>query len=669
MRVSVRLASVLKITAGALVLVLIVLLGTAVYLYRLSSTLPDISAGEDVFESAQTSVVYASDGSVLSEWHGEEDRTVVALEEIPQHMRDAVIAIEDERFYSHNGVDARAIMRAFRANSESGGVTQGGSTITQQLVKLYYTDGERTFTRKVKEALLAYELEARADKSDVLETYLNTVYFGQGSYGVESASEKFFGHPVSELTLDEAALLAGLIRSPARYSPIEHPDQALTRRDLVLRMMREQEHITSAEENEARDTTLAVAPPSEVADVAPYFVEYVRQTLIDQLGADEVYRGGLQVRTTLDPKLQKLAEQAAWGLLAGPDDPEVALVAVDHRTGHIVAMVGGRDFNTNQFNLAAQARRQPGSAFKPFVLVRALEEGIRPEQTYSASPYTVQVKDGTWKVENYEDQYAAATLTLRAATTWSVNAVFARLMMQVGAADVVETAKKMGIESPLEPNPAIALGGLSQGVTPLEMASAYGTIASKGMRVDPVGIALVTDAEGETLLEAEVAPERVLNEAVAVQASLMLHDVVQTGTGTSANIPGVWVAGKTGTTQEYRDAWFVGFAEDLSCAVWVGYPESQVEMTDVNGVRVTGGSYPAQIWKRFMTGAVAYQRKPVTPVAGGQVEPAPVPGAAAEPVLTSICPDSMQLANKRCPSPVEIYLDPALVPKEACSKH
>jgi penicillin-binding protein 1A len=649
--------------ASVLVALVIVSLALGIYLYRLSASLPDLRVDPRGFKTAQTSVVYAADGSVLAQWHGPEDRTVVPYDEMPRYLTQAVVAIEDQRFYEHHGVDPQSILRALRANTESGGVSQGGSTITQQLIKILFTGGERTLTRKIKEALLAYELESKANKKDVLETYLNTVYFGNGAYGVEAASQHYFGKRAPSLDLGESAMLAGIIRSPNAYDPIDHPRAAKERRNLVLRQMREQGMVTEREAHDAASLEVTVAPPANVPQVGPYFVEYVKQDLIQRLGAKRIYGGGLRVYTTLEPGLQVLAEQSAAQLSAA-GDPEVAVVAIRHADGRVLAMVGGRDFRANQFNLAVQGRRQPGSAFKPFVLVSALEHGVRPDQTFDASPYDVKVKDGVWHVQNYENAITSGSMTLRAATNWSVNAVFARLIMLVGPDKVVETARRMGIKSQLEPNPAIALGGLSHGVSPLEMASAYGTLANGGFRTKPTGIIKVTDAKGRVIYQPKPVSEHALDRAVCVEAALMLHDVVEAGTGVEAKIP-VWAAGKTGTTQSYRDAWFVGWAGDISTAVWVGHREAQIDMTNVHGIKVTGGSYPARIWKQFMAGATALRSQPVTP---------PQPGPDGQPpagplVLVNICEDSMLLANSRCPRTVSIYLEPSLVPQATCTLH
>lgn len=655
-----RLTRILKVIACVLAGLLTLFLVAGLYLYRLSESLPEVGIEDQSFPAARTSIVYAADGSEIATWHGEQDRTIVRYDDVPADLIDAVVAVEDERFYSHNGVDMEAVARAFKVNVESGEVAQGGSTITQQVVKLLFTDGKRTLTRKVKEALLAFQLETKADKREVLETYLNLVYFGDGAYGVESAARHYFGKPASSLTLGESATLAAVIRSPGRYSPIDAPEAALARRDLVLTKMREQGYITQEESRLAMDEELNVAPPLEVAEVAPYFVEYVKQMLIDELGPEMVFQGGLRVYTTLDPVMQEKAETTARSILAEKGDPEVALVCIDHTSGDILAMVGGRDFAEDQFNLATQGRRQPGSAFKPFVLVTALEDGVKPGDVFSAAPYSVEVIDGTWNVQNYENTITSGTLSLSAATNWSVNAVYARLIMQLGPEKVVETAKAMGITSPLEPNPAIALGGLKVGVSPLEMASAYGTIANDGVHVATSPIIRVTDDDGGEVFVPERVATEAISEGVARQASLMLHDVIENGTGQAAKI-GEWAAGKTGTTQEYWDAWFVGYSGDLATAVWVGHPEGQIPMTDVHGIRVTGGSFPAMIWKGFMTQALKRDRPASTQ--------SPVTDGADGLVAVDVCADTFLLANPRCPDSVTIYLEPANVPSKTCEVH
>lgn len=647
----------LEVGAAVAFVLLVGSLVSAAYLYRLSQTLPDIEAGQRALrEGSENTIVYAADGSVLAEWRGDEDRIAIDIDQMPQHLLDAVVAIEDRRFWEHDGVDITGILRALSVNAGAGEVREGGSTITQQLVKLLYTGRERSLGRKVREALLAFELESRVGKRRVLEAYLNTVYFGNGAYGIESASRRYFGKRAAALDLPEAALLAGLIRAPVRYDPLSEPDAARRRRDLVLDAMAEQGYISAAELAAARAAPVALSPRRDSNVKAPYFVDYVKRELVERLGSERVFGGGLRVHTTLVPEVQRAAERAAR-TLSRPDDPEVALVAIRYRDGAVLAMVGGRDHTKNQFNLAVQGRRQPGSSFKPFVLVAALERGIRPDTVFDATPYTVRVKDGVWTVQNYENAKTSPRLTLQAATTWSVNAVYARLIMRIGPERVVAVARRLGITTPINPDPAIALGGLSTGVSPLEMAVAYGTLANGGLRVRPSGIARVTDARGRLLYEPDRRARQVVRRPVAVQTALMLHEVVERGTGTAADI-GTWAAGKTGTTQSYRDAWFVGWAGDVVTAVWVGYPQAQIDMTDVHGIKVTGGSFPARIWARFMKAVTAVRSAPVRP-----------PGGGTGQVLVTICQDSMKLANSRCPSPVEIYLAPSLVPQETCTLH
>lgn len=657
------LIDTLRVVAVVLATLVVLSLAAGLYLYSLSQTLPDIASAPENLKAPRTSIVYASDGSVLAEWHGEQDRKIVRLDAVPKAVRDAIIAAEDPRFYQHTGVDTGAILRALRGQA-------AGSTITQQLVRLMMTPQDRSFTGKVRQALMAYEVEGRTPKDRVLEAYLNMAYFGQGRYGVESAARGYFGKPVSSLTLSEAAMLAGLIRSPARFAPASYPAAAKARRNDVLSQMRDLQTITSEQEVAARAEPIAVMPVKDTAKVAPYFVEYVKQDLIERLGATRVFTGGLRVHTTLDPAVQAHAETAVRTTLGATSDPEVALVCIDPHTGGIVAMIGGRDFASGQYNLATQGRRQPGSAFKPFVLVTALERGVSPDRRFATAPYSVPVKDGVWRVTNFEDEFPAAVISLRAATDYSVNAVYARLVMEVGAGKVVETAHRMGITSALDANPAIALGGLARGVSPLEMASAYGTLATGGVRREPTAIAKVTDDRGSVLYEAGTTGERVLNQNVAAQASGMLHEVVEKGTGVNARI-GVWAAGKTGTTQNYRDAWFVGYTPDLVASVWVGFREAQVSMTSVHGVKVAGGTFPATIWARLM-GPIG-GRRPARPDAGGVSSDVPTGSATASGTAAQqrvrICASSFLLANPRCPKVFEVDLPPELVPKAVCNVH
>lgn len=656
------LIKVLTRASGALAVVLVLLLAFAGYLAHLSTTLPDLRADPGVIEMAQTSVVYAADGSVLAEWYDAEDRTVVPYDSIPQSLKDAAVAIEDRRFYEHSGVDVQAIARAFSVNTGAGEVRQGGSTITQQTVKLLFTEGERTLKRKIEEALLALQLEGRADKDVVLGVYLNMVYYGHGAYGVQSAAQRFFGVDAPDLTLEQSALLAGCIQSPTRYDPFVNPSAALERRNLVLRVMRDEGCISDAEAADAAARPLGLAEGAPIRQlVAPYFVEYVRRDLLEELGSERLYRGGLRIHTTLDPAAQRAAEAAAKSVLPDPADPEVAIASVRWRDGAVVAVVGGRDFSAEQFDLATQGKRQTGSAFKPFVLAAALEEGHTLDSMWEATPFSTPVKDGIWHVENYENAITGGTYSLQTATTWSINTVYARLIMAVGADKVVDTAHRMGITSEINEDPAIALGGLTQGVSPLEMASAFGTIANGGLAVAPSGIDRVTDSEGELVYAPERDGTRAISAEVASTLAGALGQVYTAGTGSSANF-GQWAAVKTGTAQSWRDAWLVGYSGELSTAVWVGYPKAQVAMDNVHGIRVTGGSFPAQIWKNYMqvasVGASAPQAvAPATPGAGER----------EQWVSYTVCAKSMKLAGARCPETMELAFPAGAISDEVCT--
>lgn len=676
MIVSGRMELLLKVLFAVVVAIAIFLAASGLYLYQLSTTLPDFADGPEAFRTAQTSIVYAADGSVLARWHAGEDRTVVPLESMPESLRDAVVATQDPYFFEHHGVNLDVILAAIGlgdSSADSNARGPVGSTITQQVVKMLFPEEERTLVRKAQEVLLAYELTVRVDKNDVLAMYLNTVYFGHGAYGIEAASRRFFGIPSSELSLAQAAVLAGLIDSPARYSPINEPEASLEQRNRVLLSMERLGYISSDARSAASKEVIAVASQPEAPNTAPYFVEHVKQVLIGELGEDAVFTGGLRVHTTLEPSLQREAENAAKSLLGSDSDPEYAVVAMEHSTGRVLAMVGGRDFAQNQFNLATQGRRQPGSAFKTFVLAEALERGVNPDQIFDATPYTVQVTDGTWVVNNYENEATAPKVTLRAATNWSINTVYARMIMNMGAESVVDMAKRVGITSPLEANPAIALGGLEIGVSPLEMTAAHGTIANGGTRMPVVVVSRVTDSEGNLVWEPEASPKRVLEESVAQMTSSMLRGTVEAGTGTAANIPGVWVAGKTGTTQSYRDAWFVGFTDKIVCGVWVGHREGQIDMTNVRGISVSGGSFPAQIWNRFVSRAIQVSNKPLVGAQGQDVltsdESLPATELVTSLVPVTICPQSAKIAVAGCPEPQEIYLKAEAVPSSVCTLH
>ena len=567
---------------------------------------------------AQTTKIYAGNKKLLVNLHAEEHRIVVKLEKIPKSLQNAIISIEDRRFYQHRGIDIEAIIRAFVENIRSGKIVEGGSTLTQQYVKNVFISRERTMNRKLKEAVLAYELEKRFTKKKILEKYVNTVYFGHGNYGVETASEAFFGKKANKLTLGETAMLAGLIRAPQRYSPWVHKDKALVRRNLVLSKMAEQKYITEVQAIKAKAAPLDIKPPKpEKRYQAPYFVEYVRQQILnderfgetEQERANSLYKGGLRIYTTLNLKTQRQADAAVKEVLDRKGDPSAGLVAIQPNTGYIQAISGGRDFFSlkdkyAKFNLGTQAKRQTGSAFKVFVLTAAITQGLTPYKTFDSSPGTLKIPGGgIWKVSNYSGK-GYGRMTIRSGTINSVNALYARLMLEVGVKKVIKIAHKMGITSKLEANPAIALGGLKRGVSVLEMSSSMATLANNGKYIKPTTIVRVTDSKNQIIIRNKPKPKQVISPNVTSTVNAILQDVIRRGTGKGANI-GRPAAGKTGTAQNYRDAWFVGYTPNMAAAVWVGHPRGQIAMLSVHGRRVSGGSFPATIWKRFMSEALA----------------------------------------------------------------
>ena len=544
--------------------------------------------------------------SVLTKLFAEQNRSDKSLSVIPLVLQHAVIATEDQRFYQHSGVDPLGIARALFTDIVLRRKAQGGSTITQQYVKQAFVGDELSLKRKLMEAMLAQRIEKRYTKNQILELYLNTIYFGHGAYGVEAASQVYFGKSVDKLSAPEAAMIAGVIKSPARYSPYLNPTDAKLRRDTVLGQMRDQGYLSTAQYAQAAASPIKTVGLKNASTQAPYFVEWVKSQLDDRFGQDQLYRGGLVVKTTLDLGAQKAAEKAIADTLDRKNDPSAALVAIRPGTGEVLAMVGGRDFKKQQFNAAVQgAGRQPGSAFKPFVLATALANGVSPEQTFPSGPAKLTVGNQIWSVTGAENGQHGP-MRLRVALEHSVNAVFARLILQVGPEKVVETAEKMGLHTGITPNPAIALGGLAGGVTPLEMADAYATLAANGTHAAAFGISQVTDAKGNVLFSAKPQTDSAIDPAVAYLTTDILEGVIKRGTGTAAGI-GRPAAGKTGTTQANRDAWFVGYTPQLSTAVWMGYPEGQKAMTDIHGRTVTGGSFPAKMWASFMKTALARQ--------------------------------------------------------------
>ena len=552
-------------------------------------------------------VVYAENGrSVLAVLRGDESRVLVGTEDIAPIMRQAIVSVEDQRFYEHNGVDPRGIARALWQDIRQQGIVEGGSTITQQFVKNAYIRNERTLGRKVREAALAWQLEQRWSKDRILTAYLNTIYFGHGAYGIQQAARAFFKKSAKELVLAEAALLAGIPADPSLFDPALNPRNATLRRRHVLLMMRDQGKITQGQLRRADNADLPVPTDVRVpGTTAPYFVNYVKDQLVARYGAGKVFGGGLKVTTTIDLDLQLKARAAIEKILGNPDGPAAALVAIEPQTGEVKAMFGGRNFRESQFNLAAQAKRQPGSAFKPIVLATAMNEGISPVTELESKPVSIDAGDRIWKVTNYDHTYLGRVSLSRAIVS-SDNTVYAQLTDLVGPKAIVKTAHSLGIRSRLAPYFSIGLG--SGAVSPLEMARAYATLANEGRRVDgsefknsPRVIKTVARVRSSREEINAPIPTQVMDQGQAELLTDILEDVVQSGTGKRAAIPGREIAGKTGTTDNYGDAWFVGYTPELVVAVWVGYPDALKPMlTEFNGEPVAGGTLPAMIWKAFV---------------------------------------------------------------------
>jgi penicillin-binding protein 1A len=626
--------------------------------------LPDLEA-QNEFKAARNSILVDASGhhqvAVLT---GRDNRILVRSDQISSNVKRAVIAIEDERFYQHKGVDYQGIARAVWADVRQQRAVQGGSTITEQLVKnALLAQKNRSIFQKLKEAALAYQLERKWTKDKILTEYLNTVYFGEGAYGVESAARVYFGwnHPdcepdcASVLEPAEAALLAGMIASPTSFNPIQNPAAALERRNLVLQRMNEQNLILPSEYASAIHQALPprnrIRTPRKVSN-APYFSSWVEDQLAARYGTGNTFGGGLRIRTTLDLDFQKAAQQAIAGRLAGVG-PSAALVAIDNKTGGIRAMVGGSDFEQRPFNLATQGHRQPGSAFKPFTLVAALEKGVSPGRTFVSAPKVLSGPRGDFRVKNYNDRYAGAT-SLAGATTTSDNSVYAEVGYKlVGTSAIARVARKMGVRTQLSRNPAMVLGGLKVGVTPLEMAKAYETLADGGERVTGSlaaydgGPVAYTKVQGPGVDdENKTRTKQVVPEGIAKEATQILQTVITGGTGRAAQI-GEFAAGKTGTTENYQDAWFVGYNDTLTVAVWVGYPDSARPMeTEYRGEPVAGGTYPAEIWRDFMLSAKKI-RAARAAAEGKDQPPEGTTGTQAAPVAPAPAPAPAGKGGKR----------------------
>jgi penicillin-binding protein 1A len=632
-----------------LILFAVLLLGLVSFVFGMfvavASDLPSLTRFSQ-FKDEQSSYLYDDVGhpiGVLSQ----QNRVIVTPSQIPEIVKEAVISIEDKRFRTNSGVDIRGIARAFVQDIRHKGNLQGASTIEQQFIKnALQAQSHRTIFEKLREAALAYQLSHKWSKEKIITAYLNTIYFGNGAYGIEAAAQTYFGQSpghqgcgmpghelcVSELQPWEAALLAGIIQSPTEYDPAEHPLAAKERRDVVLRQMLDQGYLTrpvyEASVKQAVPTPAQVQAPEEqtIEGVdAGYFTSWVAQQVIERYGAPRAFGGGLRIKTTLDLELQRAAEQAINGYLAYSGDPSASLVAIENSTGEVRAMVGGRNYDESPFNLATEGERQPGSSFKAFDLAAALEHGISPDSVWPSKEKTFYVPgpNGVEKfvVHNDEGAYTGEN-TLTNATAYSDNSIYAEVGLKVGTHKIARLAHEMGITTPLSTNPAMTIGGLTVGVTPLDMAHAYETIAHGGERVSgtmakadaPVGIQEV-EANGQPLPDGSkhdtntVETKRVLPAEIAATETSVLETVLQYGTAKAAAL-GEFAAGKTGTTSNYGDAWFVGWNHKYTVAVWVGYPNSLVPMTtQFEGGPVLGGTFPALIWHDFMVSALGIEKE------------------------------------------------------------
>ncbi len=616
-------------------LLLVFIAGVGLFVYSLAQLeLPDAAGQAD-----ETSILYDRNGIEIARFHGEENRVPLEFDEISPILIDAVIAAEDRDFFTHPGVDPVAIGRAAWFDIRSEGALQGGSTITQQYVKNAFLSPERTLMRKLKEAAFAIKLERETSKEDILEGYLNTIYFGRGAYGVEAAARAWFGVRAGALTIGQSAYLAGLIRAP-EAADISRPTQvteAYRRRETVLTAMVQEGFITAEESAVVQATPIegytlprvenSSTQISEAARVSgtDYLVEEIRRQIEARFGDQVLFRGGLRITTTVDLRLQLEANQAALSALRREGDPTAAVLVVDE-FGGIRAMVGGRGFEVSEVNLALGSAgggggRQPGSVFKPIVLAQAVKDGISVESRYWApAVYDLRGVDAgrDWTVRNHESK-DYGVIDLVEATRESVNTAYAQLMDDVGPEAVVDLAHRLGVEADLLPFYSLALG--AQEVSVLDMARVYSTFAARGELREPQLILEVTDSDGAVLERLDASAVRVMSRQEADVVTEVLTGVIDGGTGVGARVEGVPTAGKTGTTQDYRDAWFVGYSPRFTTAVWVGFPGSITSMRDVAGLEtVTGGSVPALIWQQVMQAA----HVGVDP--GNFIKPGPYPG-------------------------------------------
>ena len=596
-----KLSSLLTFFLFLIVSVLLVTVGGTVAYFALTLDLPGIDALKD-YRPSIASRVYDEKNELIDEFFIE-DRKLVRIAEVPKIVQYAFVASEDSRFYQHQGLDIQSIFRAISKNVGAGHIVQGGSTITQQVAKMMYLSPEKKYTRKLKEAILAYKIDRYLSKDEILNLYLNQIYMGHGTYGIESAALGYFGKSAKYLKLPEAAMLAGLPKAPSAYSPFLHFEKAKQRQIYVLTRMMEDGYISQEELEKASAAPLRLRSIRPKDKVAAYFVETVRRYVQEKYGADVLYKEGLSIYTTLNLSVQKYARDAVEKGLAELEDREKyqrglvqgALFCMDVKTGAIRAMVGGRDFNKSEFNRATQSRRQPGSAFKPLIYTAAFDKGFNPSSRFVDAPIALpdpSQENGLWQPKNYDDKFLGP-ITMRDALVHSRNIVTIKILQEIGVDYAVSYATNMGITSPLSRNLALALG--VSGVTLQELIQAYDVLANQGKKVTPYFINKIVDRTGNVFEETKVQTEQVIDPRIAFLSTYVMQDVIIRGTGTRVKSIGRPVAAKTGTTNDMRDAWFIGATPSLIAGVWVGF-DQEASL----GNQEVGGRAAAPIWLYFM---------------------------------------------------------------------
>ena len=608
-----------KIIFVALIFGLVLtLVGSSFFYYILLKELPSIAALKD-YRPSIASRVYADNDELIDEFFAE-DRKLIKVSEVPKIVIQAFVAAEDARFFRHKGLDWQSITRAFYKNLEAGHIVQGGSTITQQVAKSLYLSSEKSYLRKIKEAILAYKIDKYLTKEEILNLYLNSIYLGHGTYGIEAASQAFFGKSARHLNLPQAAILASLPKAPNNYSPYLHFDRAKQRQAYVLDRMAEDGYITPGEREKALDAPLRLRSIRPKDKIAPHFVENVRRYVLEKYGSDVLYKEGLEIYTTLNINMQKAAREAVERGLSELEERQEypkglvqgALLSMDAVTGAIKAMIGGRNFSKSEFNRATQSRRQPGSAFKPFIYTAAFDKGLTPSTVVVDAPIVFQDTAGNiWKPQNFDEEFHGPT-TLRNGLVFSRNIITIKLLQNIGVDYASAYAANMGIASPLTKNLSLALG--TSVVTLQEMVRAYGVLANQGKRVDPFFISKIVDRTGHVFEENHTVSEQVIDPRITFMTAYIMQDVVESGTGRVVKTIGRPVAGKTGTTDDMRDAWFMGFTPSMVTGVWVGFDKERTL-----GKQEVGGRAAAPIWLYFMEKALREKPVEVFPVPEGIV--------------------------------------------------